>query len=339
IDRKYSILHSLPHSILVVGGSSSHFLHTNLLTMTTHPSLRNQFVVASNFVKMNAMPDHRVYAVKKDEMMVEGRISCYTRQKGLLRDVISPLATRQIVLTKTGYILIWMKPTKGLTIRLSAVIDVVTKTSALKCGGGIEQRCQVKMHFSFGTLNLILTNDQIDKWRNLLLASCDIKSPVCIPTARNVLVETATFLSLVPPLPFPQRGFITSSVIFHRSPIHSIDSMDERRNNWAEMDTMPPPSSKVEDSFPIQQAAEMVIPPSKMCHVTKSTVLPCSLYGTGGAPVTLSTSHSDIPSGCVPVPERWLETARSKEVKRWKKSIDEEGEEAMDGAIRWSNDG
>ncbi|KAF8385459.1 hypothetical protein PRIPAC_74601 [Pristionchus pacificus] len=242
----------------------------------------NQFVVATDFIKMHTMPDHRVYTVQRGETIVEGDVNCYTRHKGFFRDVISSSSIRHIVLTKTGYLLVWMNFTKGFTLRLSRVTDISTETSALKYRTGAQQRCVVKMHFPFGTLNVILTNGQIDKWRNALIAGCDKKAAAPVPTSRNVLVETATDLSLVPPIPRPQRSIITSTVVLHPP---NTQSINEWRNGWADVDTITPPSPA-----PFRySASNITIPRTKTFHVTKSTVLSSSLLGTNGPCVSVSS--------------------------------------------------
>ncbi|GMT24438.1 hypothetical protein PFISCL1PPCAC_15735 [Pristionchus fissidentatus] len=286
--------------------------------MTSVVPLLNEFIVAKDFLKMHTMPDHRVYAVKQEDTVVEGSISCYTRHKGFFRDVVTAQSMRHLVLTKTGYLLLWMTPTKGFTLRLAKVTDVATETTALKYRTGFQRRCSVKIHFSFGTLNVILANGQIDKWRNALIIGCDKKPAAPVPTPRNVLVETATNLFLVPPfplrLPLPQKGFISASVVYHRPSIRPIDSIDEWRSSWTDVDTITPPSHNVDDCpFPRYRSIHFNLPQQKVFHITKNTVPPTLRGGIDASPAVLP-SPVDLPSDIVVLPEKSPKSVRSKRI-------------------------
>ncbi|GMS99899.1 hypothetical protein PENTCL1PPCAC_22074 [Pristionchus entomophagus] len=127
------------------------------------------FFISKSLDKAEKMPNHRKWKVSEADKCVEGPILLYIRAKGWFFDRVCQPAIRHCVLTKRGFLLIYMRDEKGFVLDVRSAFEIKSVSDNVSVMRTKYRRCRIKIRYTFGTVNIILTNGKIDLWRDHLL--------------------------------------------------------------------------------------------------------------------------------------------------------------------------
>ncbi|GMR32833.1 hypothetical protein PMAYCL1PPCAC_03028, partial [Pristionchus mayeri] len=193
-------LHSLPHLSSTRTGLLP-FL-TFSLTRTTRSSDPStmfrmaNFFISKNLAKAEKMPNYRQWKVSESDRSVEGPILLYIRSKGWFFDRVCQPGIRHCVLTKRGFLLIYMRDEKGFVLDIRRAYQIKSISDNVTVNKNHYRRCRIKIRYSFGTVNIILTNGKIDLWRDALLNATSapltraITNQLVLPRSDSVIAAT-----------------------------------------------------------------------------------------------------------------------------------------------------
>ncbi|GMR32939.1 hypothetical protein PMAYCL1PPCAC_03134, partial [Pristionchus mayeri] len=154
--------------------SSSPFSIHSLVSQARRspPPSMAKFFISKNLAKAEKMPN----SYPDDDKCVEGRILLYIRSKGWFFSHLYLPGIRHCVLTKYGFLLIYMRDEKGFVLDIRRAYQVKSLSDNVTVNKNHYRRCRIKIRFSFGTVNIILTNGKIDLWFGALLNATSASS-------------------------------------------------------------------------------------------------------------------------------------------------------------------
>ncbi|KAF8367427.1 hypothetical protein PRIPAC_85256 [Pristionchus pacificus] len=199
------------------------------------------FFISKNLDKAEKMPNYRQWKVSERERAVEGPILLYIRAKGWFFDRVDQLGMRYCVLTKRGFLLIYNEPDKGFVLDMRRAFEVVTVSDSVALGKKQYRRCRIKIRYTFGTVNVVLSNAKIDLWRDRLLnaasAGTNVPRPLSLPAATSYSAVTAVAPSS-PAATTALDAEISPSLVALKSFSAVSDGQAvSRRDNWARVKT------------------------------------------------------------------------------------------------------
>ncbi|GMS88603.1 hypothetical protein PENTCL1PPCAC_10778, partial [Pristionchus entomophagus] len=136
----------------------------------------------TNLKKLQALPAASHW-INNESVWIYGDIILYTRNYGII-DKVSSEARRSCVLTKNGDLICYMKEKQGFVLDLhaSTALLMATDKARLKKKNTLINRCKMKIRFKYGTVNVSLYGEEIEKWRNGIYTVLDGKA--------NAITET-----------------------------------------------------------------------------------------------------------------------------------------------------
>ncbi|KAF8384731.1 hypothetical protein PRIPAC_73873 [Pristionchus pacificus] len=209
------------------------------------------FPISKSLEKAEKMPNYRQWKVSENDKSVEGSILLYIRAKGWFFDRVCQPGLRYCVLTKRGFLLIYMRNEKGFVLDMRRAVEIKTISDNVSVLKSEYRRCRVKIRYTFGTVNIILTNGKIDLWRDRLLNSTASPSTMAVTRQLALPPLDSDYNVACTPYPRPASSMYgpidnieTSRALTSFSTCHS-DNEASTKENWAKVKT---PDSKTSDT-------------------------------------------------------------------------------------------
>ncbi|KJH47937.1 hypothetical protein DICVIV_05957 [Dictyocaulus viviparus] len=131
------------------------------------------FYISKSFRKAVILPSARAWRVKDTDVAVRGYILCITKSKGLLFDKMTNLEPRLLTLTRNGLLIIYNKDDKGYVVDVKDAKVMTAKTDHFQTKRQSYRRCAIKLKFKYGSVSMIMFNEEIPIWRTAIATAHD----------------------------------------------------------------------------------------------------------------------------------------------------------------------
>ncbi|KAK5971349.1 hypothetical protein GCK32_006867 [Trichostrongylus colubriformis] len=131
------------------------------------------FYISKSFRKAVTLPPSRAWRVKDTDVAARGYVLCITKSKGLLFDKMTNLEPRLLTLTRSGLLIIYNKEDKGYVVDVKDAKVMTTKTDHFRTKRQSYRRCTLKLKFKYGSVSMIMFNEEIPAWRSAIATAHD----------------------------------------------------------------------------------------------------------------------------------------------------------------------
>ncbi|WKY03257.1 hypothetical protein Q1695_004753 [Nippostrongylus brasiliensis] len=123
------------------------------------------FYISRSFRKAVDLPPAKAWRVKDTDVAARGYVLCITKSKGLIFDKMTNLEPRLLTLTRSGLLIIYSKEAKGYVVDVKDAKVMTTKTDHFRTKRQSYRRCTMKLKFKYGSVSMIMFNEEIPLWR------------------------------------------------------------------------------------------------------------------------------------------------------------------------------
>lgn len=120
------------------------------------------------------LPAYPKWKVCDDDIACEGVVVLYTKLKGFFFETFSTVKPRYVCLTRTGFLVVYMKGQKGHILNIPTATSIECKTEVMK--KSTTRRCRIKIRFPSGNIYMYVMNSEVAKWRDAMNAAYDALS-------------------------------------------------------------------------------------------------------------------------------------------------------------------
>nr|CDJ91234.1 Protein R09E10.6 [Haemonchus contortus] len=131
------------------------------------------FYISKSFKKAVTLPPARAWRVKETDVAARGYVLCITKSKGLFFDKMTNLEPRLLTLTRSGLLIIYNKEDKGYVVDVKDAKVMTTKTDHFRTKQQSYRRCTLKLKFKYGSVSMIMFNEEIPAWRTAIATAHD----------------------------------------------------------------------------------------------------------------------------------------------------------------------
>ncbi|VDL75893.1 unnamed protein product [Nippostrongylus brasiliensis] len=141
------------------------------------------------------LPPAKAWRVKDTDVAARGYVLCITKSKGLIFDKMTNLEPRLLTLTRSGLLIIYSKEAKGYVVDVKDAKVMTTKTDHFRTKRQSYRRCTMKLKFKYGSVSMIMFNEEIPLWRTAVSNAHDDLSTSKSPDGQDSAASINTCIN------------------------------------------------------------------------------------------------------------------------------------------------